>query len=65
VKTVLKPVLENPSIVKVFHDARQAADALYHQFGIRLANIFDTQVRVCECNDKFIYDVTAVAPVVV
>ncbi|PFH37372.1 3'-5' exonuclease domain-containing protein [Besnoitia besnoiti] len=47
----LKEILESPHIVKVCHDCREDASALFHQHGIRLRNVFDTQVAhqvLCE-----------------
>lgn len=40
----LKELLENDKIIKVMHDCRHDSDALYHQFGIRLGPVIDTQV---------------------
>ncbi|KAL9973391.1 hypothetical protein ACROYT_G019847 [Oculina patagonica] len=40
----LQDILESGDILKVFHDCRQGSDALYHQYQIRLINVFDTQV---------------------
>lgn len=40
----LQPVLEAPHILKIAHDCREDSSALYHQFGVSLAPIFDTQV---------------------
>ena len=40
----LKGLLEDPAIVKVMHDCRQDSAALYYQMGIKLRNIYDTQV---------------------
>lgn len=40
----LKRILESSSIVKIIHDCRRDSDALFHQFGVRLGNVFDTQV---------------------
>lgn len=40
----LRPVLEDPSILKVFHDCRQDSAALKYQAGIRLQHVLDTQV---------------------
>ena len=40
----LQPVLEDPSILKVFHDCRQDSAALKYQAGIRLQHVLDTQV---------------------
>jgi len=28
----------------VIHDCRQVSDALFHQYRVRLVNVFDTQV---------------------
>ncbi|CAK9102185.1 unnamed protein product [Durusdinium trenchii] len=39
-----RPLLESPSVVKVIHDCREDSSALYHQHGIGLRGIFDTQV---------------------
>ncbi|RHY24150.1 hypothetical protein DYB32_009107 [Aphanomyces invadans] len=46
---VLKPLLECPSTLKVMHDCRKDSDALFHQFGIVLTNVFDTQVGYAMC----------------
>jgi len=40
----LKGLLENPNIVKIFHDCRWDSDILCHQMGVQLSNVFDTQV---------------------
>jgi len=40
----LKGLLENPGIIKIFHDCRWDSDILCHQMGVRLSNVFDTQV---------------------
>ena len=40
----LKSVLECPKTPKVFYDVRTDSDALYAQFGIRLAGIIDLQL---------------------
>jgi len=40
----LKELLENPKIVKIFHDCRWDSDILWHEMGVRLQNVFDTQV---------------------
>ncbi|XP_056410996.1 piRNA biogenesis protein EXD1-like isoform X3 [Hyla sarda] len=42
-KCGLKAVLEDKSIVKVVHDCRRLSDCLFHQYGIVLNNVFDTQ----------------------
>ncbi|KAL3880013.1 hypothetical protein ACJMK2_032285 [Sinanodonta woodiana] len=46
----LKDILENGNILKVLHNCRFPSDLLYHQYGIKLINIFDTQVA-----DVFVY----------
>ena len=43
----LKSMLEDDGIVKVIYDCRQDSAALYYQMGIKLQNIFDTQVHLC------------------
>eukprot|EP00736_Rhodelphis_marinus_P006350 Rmarinus@m.1786 len=40
----LRSILESESILKVMHDCRNDSDALYHLGGVRLANVFDTQI---------------------
>ncbi|KAK7495235.1 hypothetical protein BaRGS_00013417 [Batillaria attramentaria] len=40
----LKQILESPAILKVTHDCRLASDIMHHQYGVKLMNIFDTQV---------------------
>jgi ribonuclease D len=40
----LKELLENPKILKIFHDCRWDSDILWHQMGVKLQNVFDTQV---------------------
>ena len=40
---VLKPFLESEGMLKVLHDCRRDADALFHQHNIRLSSVFDTQ----------------------
>jgi len=42
--TGLKQLLENPYTLKVVHDFRQDADALWHQYGVTVTNLFDCQV---------------------
>ncbi|GFT77305.1 piRNA biogenesis protein EXD1 [Nephila pilipes] len=39
----LKSILENSRIQKIFHDCRLVSDCLYHQYEVRLNNVFDTQ----------------------
>jgi hypothetical protein len=40
----LKTILESHSHLKIMFDSRSDSDALYHQFGVRLANVLDLQV---------------------
>ena len=40
----LRALLEDSSIVKILHDCRQAAAALFYQKKITMTNVFDTQV---------------------
>ncbi|XP_022086748.1 uncharacterized protein LOC110977172 [Acanthaster planci] len=39
----LADVLESPAVVKVMHDSRWASDQLYHQYSVKLTNVYDTQ----------------------
>lgn len=39
-----KPALESSNITKVIHDCKRDSEALYFQFGIKLYNVFDTQI---------------------
>jgi hypothetical protein len=47
-KEGLGKILAVSSITKVMHDCRQDSDALFHQLGIRLENVFDTQASYVE-----------------
>ncbi len=40
----LRVVLEDKDIIKIIHDCRMDADALHHQYGVKLTNVHDTQV---------------------
>jgi len=40
----LRPVLSAKGIIKVMHDCREDASALFSQFDVELAGVFDTQV---------------------
>ena len=40
----LKLVLEDPSIVKVFHDFTEDTSALVNQYGVHCDRVFDTQI---------------------
>ncbi|XP_025083010.1 uncharacterized protein LOC112557403 [Pomacea canaliculata] len=44
----LKAILESETIVKVMHSSKNDATALYWQFGVKLHNVFDTQVAHME-----------------
>lgn len=44
VKLGLAKILVNDKIVKVTHDCRFMSDAFIHQYGVKLNNVFDTQV---------------------
>ncbi|XP_010071849.1 PREDICTED: exonuclease 3'-5' domain-containing protein 1, partial [Pterocles gutturalis] len=43
-KNGLQMVLEDKNILKVMHDCRGISDCLFHQYGVILFNVFDTQV---------------------
>ncbi|KAL6105873.1 exd1 [Pungitius sinensis] len=43
-KNGLSMILENTHILKVIHDCRAIAGCLSAQFGVKLSNVFDTQV---------------------
>eukprot|EP00928_Gymnodinium_smaydae_P076633 TRINITY_DN5967_c0_g2_i1.p1 TRINITY_DN5967_c0_g2~~TRINITY_DN5967_c0_g2_i1.p1 ORF type:complete len:389 (-),score=91.26 TRINITY_DN5967_c0_g2_i1:297-1463(-) len=40
----LTPLMQSRELVKVFHDCREDASTLLHQYGVPLAAVFDTQV---------------------
>jgi len=40
----LRQVLEDKNVMKVMHDCRLDSDALFHEFNVKLNNVFDTQV---------------------
>ncbi|KAJ7100737.1 ribonuclease H-like domain-containing protein [Mycena belliarum] len=40
----LKGILESRAVKKLFFDVRNDADALYHLFGVALANVYDVQL---------------------
>ncbi|XP_074005608.1 piRNA biogenesis protein EXD1 [Numenius arquata] len=42
-KNGLQMVLEDKNILKVMHDCRWISDCLFHQYGVLLSNVFDTQ----------------------
>ncbi|XP_033646415.1 piRNA biogenesis protein EXD1-like [Asterias rubens] len=39
----LADILESQAIVKVIHDSRWTSDQLFHQYSIKLTNVYDTQ----------------------
>ncbi|XP_075568341.1 piRNA biogenesis protein EXD1 [Pelecanus crispus] len=43
-KNGLQMVLEDKNILKVMHDCRWISDCFFHQYGVLLFNVFDTQV---------------------
>ncbi|XP_030247684.1 piRNA biogenesis protein EXD1 [Sparus aurata] len=48
-KNGLSMILENKLILKVIHDCRAMAGSLIAQFGVKLTNVFDTQVADVMC----------------
>nr|XP_057946597.1 piRNA biogenesis protein EXD1-like isoform X2 [Doryrhamphus excisus] len=48
-KNGLSMILENKRILKVIHDCRAIAGCLMTQFGVKLMNVFDTQVADVMC----------------
>lgn len=44
IKQGLGDLFCSSSIVKVIHDCRFASDVFLHQYGVKLENVFDTQV---------------------
>lgn len=42
----LRRVLEDKHVVKLMFDCRRDSDALFHQFGVRLAGVIDVQLEV-------------------
>ncbi|XP_029937604.1 piRNA biogenesis protein EXD1 isoform X2 [Myripristis murdjan] len=48
-KNGLSMILENKHILKVIHDCRVISACLLAQFGVRLTNVFDTQVADVMC----------------
>lgn len=43
----LQPLFAHKDIVKVFHDCREDASLLFHQYGINMVSVYDTQVGHC------------------
>ncbi|KAM9341268.1 piRNA biogenesis protein EXD1 [Symphorus nematophorus] len=48
-KNGLSMILENKHILKVIHDCRAIAGCLIAEFGVKLTNVFDTQVADVMC----------------
>ncbi|GFH61095.1 hypothetical protein CTEN210_17571 [Chaetoceros tenuissimus] len=51
----LKDLLENEHVIKIIHDCRMDADALFHHHGISLNNVHDTScfhMHIAGCEDK-------------
>ncbi|XP_076017654.1 piRNA biogenesis protein EXD1 [Genypterus blacodes] len=48
-KNGLSMILEDQHILKVIHDCRAVSGCLIAQFGVKLANVFDTQVADVMC----------------
>ncbi|KAH3745511.1 piRNA biogenesis protein EXD1 [Pelomyxa schiedti] len=40
----LQDILESKEILKIFHDCRSDSDALFHNCGVTLQNVWDTQI---------------------
>ncbi|XP_072181223.1 uncharacterized protein [Diadema setosum] len=53
---LLADFLESSSVLKVIHDCRSDAAALYHQFGVTLTNIFDTSIAFHLLQDQCAID---------
>ncbi|KAK2891696.1 piRNA biogenesis protein EXD1 [Channa argus] len=48
-KNGLSIILENKNILKVLHDCRDIAGCLFAHFGVKMSNVFDTQVADVMC----------------
>jgi exonuclease 3'-5' domain-containing protein 1 len=48
----LGALLEAKHLLKLVFDCRGDADALFHQFGVRMRGVFDVQVAFCVKKDK-------------
>lgn len=42
-------VLENPAVVKVLHACDEDIELMYHAFGVKPSNVFDTQIAASFC----------------
>jgi exonuclease 3'-5' domain-containing protein 1 len=45
---LLKPLFENEKVLKVIHDTKRDAEALFWQYDIKIVNVFDTQIAYHE-----------------
>jgi exonuclease 3'-5' domain-containing protein 1 len=48
----LKELLESTKILKLCYDCRSDADAVFHQYGVTLTNLYDLQVAYCLKRDR-------------
>lgn len=44
---ILRPIFQNPRIIKIFHSAKQDLEILYLLYNELPVNIFDTQIAAC------------------
>ncbi|KAM6392456.1 piRNA biogenesis protein EXD1 isoform 3-T3 [Pluvialis apricaria] len=51
-KNGLQMVLEDKNVLKVMHDCRWISDCLFHQYGVLLFNVFDTQSTCMELPEE-------------
>lgn len=42
--TALVSILENPNIIKIMHSMSEDVDLLFHNYGVQLKQVFDTQI---------------------
>jgi ribonuclease D len=47
----LKKILINPKILKIIHSAKNDLGVIYGFFGVKIVNIFDTQIAFCMYNN--------------
>ncbi len=47
---ILRPIFQNPKIIKIFHSAKQDLEILYLLYNELPVNIFDTQIAACFCS---------------
>lgn len=58
----LQSILESPKTPKVFFDVRTDSDALFAQFGIKLAGIIDLQLMELASRSRCVTVSTLFAP---